>query len=230
MALLAACLVAVLAVSWLVPRAGAALGSLTRRLVTVTSRIEPVLVTEYFLLQAVTCHERFGLRCTPMTLPEGRGFVARRPSIDPASTTSRAEARKEISEGLASPSDWLRAAAAAPGAGLFTARYVTSHGWEAWLMLALSMAASMTILFWLVDSALACVVLTPVGAAGVSWGMAAVGQALLPAGWPAPFALLATGVVVLFGGARDLFERSAMFERARQRQWKRRLAEGAPDD
>lgn len=230
MALLTVLLATVLAVSWLVRPAGAALTAFTRRLVTATVRIDPVLVTEYFLLQAVTCQQRAGLRCAPMTLPDGRGFVSRRPSIDPAQATTRREAREEISDGLDSASAWLRAVAAAPGAALFTIRYVTSHGWEAWVMLALSMATAMTLLFWLVDSLLACVVLTPVVAVGVSWVMGAIVQALLPSGWQAPFVFLATVVLVVAGWAQDLFERSATFERIVQRRWKRRLAGASVDD
>lgn len=230
MALLAALLGAVVAGAWVVPPAGAALAAFTRGLVTAAARVEPVLVAEHFLLQAVACQERFGLRCAALRLPDGRGFVARRPSIEPANATSRSEARREISEGLGSVSAWLRAASAAPGAALHTARYVTSHGWEAWMMLAMSMATAMTLLFWLVDSTFACIVLAPVVAIGVSWAMAAVMQALLPMGWPAPFALLATLVVVVAGFARELFERSATFERIVQRRWKRRLAEASLED
>lgn len=230
MALLAAVLGTVLAVSWLVPPAGAALAAFTRRLVTATVRVEPVLVTEHFLLQAVACQEELGFRCAAVTLPGGRGFVARRPSINPANAISRSEARKEISEGLVSPRAWLRAASAAPGAALHTIRYVTSQGWEAWVTLALSMATAMTLLFWLVDSAFACVVLTPVVAIGVSWTIAAVVQALQPAGWPAPFAFLAALVIVVSGFARERFERSAIAERMAQRRWKRRLAEGSLDE
>jgi hypothetical protein len=228
--LLTALLVTVFAVSWFVRPAGAALMAFTTRLVTVSGRIEPVLVAEYFLLQAVTCQQRAGLRCAPMTLPDGRGFVSRRPSIDPSSATMRREARKEVSDGLGSASDWLRAIAAAPGAALFTTRYLNSYGWEAWVMLALSLAVAMTLLFWLVDSVVLCVVLTPVVAIGVSWLIAAMVQALLSSGWQAPFAFLVTVVVLAAGSARDLFEQSATFERIVQWRWKRRLADASVDD
>jgi hypothetical protein len=228
--LLAAVLVTVFAVSWLVRPAGAALTAFTRRLVTVSGRIEPVLVAEYFLLQSVTCQQRAGFRCAPMTLPDGRGFVSRRPSIVPANAISRSEARKEIADGLGSASAWLRAFAAAPGAAIFTTRYVNSHGWEAGVMLALSLAVAMTLLFWLVDSVVVCVVLTPVVAIGVSWLIAAIVQALLSSGWQAPFGFLVTVVVVAAGCARDLFERSATFERIVEWRWKRRLANASVDD
>lgn len=229
-AVLAAVLGTVLAVSWLWPPADAALAAFTRRLVTAAVRVEPVLVTEHFLLQAVACQERFGLQCAAIALPARRGLVARRPSILPANATSRSEARREISEGLGSPSAWLRAARAGPGAALHTIRYVTSQGWEAWAVLALSMATALTLLFWLVDSAFACVVLTPVVAIGVSWSMAAAMQALQPAGWLGPFAFLAALVMVVAGYARERFDRSTIAEWMARRRWKRRLAEGSLDD
>ena len=226
---LAALSAAVLVASWFVPPVDAVLKAFTQRMVTAAVRIEPVVVAEYFLLQAVTCQLRSGLGCEALTLPDGRGFVARRPSIDPANAISRREARREISEGLASARDWARGLRSAPGAALYTIRYITRHGWEAWASLALSLGAAMTLLFWLIDSSVACVVLAPVVAVGVSWSLASILRLLGSSGWQASLLVLASVVVVFSGWARDLFEGSATFERLTRWRRKRHLARASLD-
>jgi hypothetical protein len=223
-ALLAVLSVTVLAVSWLVRPAGAVLAAFSRKLVNATVRVEPILIRDYFLLQAVTCQSRFGLRCAPMTLPDGRGSVARRPSIDPANATSRREAKREIADGLGSASAWGRALTAGPGAALFTARFISSQGWEAWVSLALSVITAMTLLFWMVDSALVSIVLTPLVAIVVSWLLATILQALASSGPGAPLVFLMAVVVVVAGCSRDLFEGSAIVARFNRWRQKRHLA------
>jgi len=220
-AFVAALGLAAIGVSWLVPSANEPLAALAGRLERTSARIQPLLIGEHFLLQAVTCQERFGLACTPIRLPDGRGSVSRRPSINPDNAISRREARREIREGLGSGSAWLRALAATPGAALFTARYVSGQGWDAWALLALSLAVALAVLFWLVDSALLCVALAPVVAIAVSWALASTLHGLASTGWQAPFLLLVAIAVFVAGFSRDLFEASATFERYTRWRWRR---------
>jgi len=216
--------VAVVAMAWFVRPVDAALAAFTGRLVRSTGRMQPVVVGQYFLLQAVSCQLQFGLRCTPMTLPEGRGFVARRPSIDPGNAISRRDAKAEIAQGLGSPSAWLRAAGAAPGAAFYTARFITRNGCENWISLGLSLFVSLILLFALVDSAVACVVLAPVVAVGVSWALSAILPPLASSGWQAPLLFLVVIAILTAGYARDLVEASAAYDRFTRWRWKRQQA------
>jgi hypothetical protein len=198
----------------------------TERLAIGFSMVDPGLVADYFLLQATMCPWRYGFSCAPENQPANLRVVPGRRTIDQRDPASRPRARDLIdAEFKGGQASWWTVAKAAPGASIYTFRYLAGFGWAFWVALSVSIVVAAALVFSLFDSGLAAIVAAIAASAGAAWLLALAMQTVAPAGWMAQFAAQVTIPGLALMQLKDLSMRSALVERVersrRRREWAR---------
>ena len=198
---------------------------ITERLVTSFSLVDPVLVKDYFLLQATLCPWRYGFSCAPDDQPASLRVVPGRRTIEARNTASRAQARALIeAEFKGGAASWSTVAVATPGAAFYTLRFLAGFGWGFWLAAGISVAMATAIVFSLLDISIAAFFVAVVAAAGVAWLLATGMPALAAGGWVAQLAASVTATGLTMFRLKDIFMASDLMGRIARSRRKRALA------